>query len=390
MSDREIVNGRILLVEDEALIALTEKKVLERHGYEVVTTHSGEQAVRTATEDKEIELVLMDIDLGEGIDGTEAARQILATRALPIVFLTSHAEKEYVSRVKNISNYGYVLKGSGEFVLIESIHMALQLFEAHKETARKEERLSFIVNEAPVGIFRSSSNGTFRYMNREMAHILGFDSPNEALSYYTDIARQMYVSEEHRTELFTRIESEGVVRDFRLEIVRATGARAWIKISAHSVPDSGAPETTMNGFAIDETERHWADQELERSRQQYRSMVDLAQEIIVRHDTEGRWTFVNEAACRFFGQSREELIGQHYMDYLHPDDRTDAKAALNTMVERHERIDKVVNRSWTPSGYRTVEWNSSPFTDEYGRFAGHQAIGRDITDSRRAQANPQE
>lgn len=60
------------------------------------------------------DLVLMDIDLGDGMDGTEAARQILLRRNVPIAFLTSHMEKEYVDRAKAISSYGYVVKDTGE------------------------------------------------------------------------------------------------------------------------------------------------------------------------------------------------------------------------------------------------------------------------------------
>ncbi len=380
MNDPEPHQGRILLVDDEALIALSEKKILETYGYEVITAHSGDKAVETAIRDTAVSLVLMDIDLGGGIDGTEAAEQILEQRSLPIVFLTSHAEKEYVDRVKSITNYGYVLKGSGEFVLNESITMALQLFEAHQETAHKEERLSFIVNEAPVGIFQSSSNGTLRRLNSEMARILGFDAPEEALHYYTDIGQQLYVFQQRRNELLKRIEEHGVVRDFRFEIVRVTGEKAYLKVNAHRVPNSGENEMLINAFVIDETERQEAERRLDESQKQYQSVVDLAHEIIVRHDIEGKWTFVNEAACEFFGQSREDLIGQHYMDYVHPDDREEARAAHRTMTDNEEGVQGLVNRSWTPAGYRTVEWNSSPFTDEHGRFSGHQAIGRPLTE----------
>ncbi|MCF7929783.1 MAG: PAS domain S-box protein [Spirochaetales bacterium] len=126
----------ILLVEDEALIALAQKKTIEKHGFSVVTAHTGEQAVETVKENPEITLILMDIDLGPDMDGTEAAQTILRMRELPIVFLTSHNEKEYVDRVKKITGFGYVLKNSGEFVLIESINMAYKLFEA-KQTAQK-------------------------------------------------------------------------------------------------------------------------------------------------------------------------------------------------------------------------------------------------------------
>jgi CheY-like chemotaxis protein len=122
-------------VEDQALIALSEKETLESHGFSVTAVYRGEDAVQQVESDPAIDLVLMDIDLGDGIDGTEAAQQILEIRELPIVFLTSHREKEYVERMKQITSYGYVLKNAGQFVLIQSIETAFNLFEAHARRA---------------------------------------------------------------------------------------------------------------------------------------------------------------------------------------------------------------------------------------------------------------
>ena len=99
----------ILLVEDEAIIALTEAKMLKKHGFNVTTVHNGEKAVKAVAENTDISLILMDIDLGSGIDGTEAADQILKNLEIPIVFLTSHSEKEYVDKVKKITGYGYMV-----------------------------------------------------------------------------------------------------------------------------------------------------------------------------------------------------------------------------------------------------------------------------------------
>src|SRR6056297_1953368 len=127
---------KILLVEDEAIIALNQVKTIEKHGYDIKNVNTGEQAVREVNSDSDISLILMDIDLGKGMDGTETAQKILKDHEIPIIFLTSHAEKEYVDRVKKITRYGYVLKNSGEFVLIESINMAFELFDAHSELQR--------------------------------------------------------------------------------------------------------------------------------------------------------------------------------------------------------------------------------------------------------------
>ena len=171
----------ILLVEDEALIALSSKKNLEKYGYNVITIDSGEKAIQlikketdelvklpeskqiyhkkvendiipintshTVVEefkDKgEIDLILMDIDLGEGMDGTQAAEIILREKDIPIIFLSSHTESEIVEKTEKITSYGYVVKNSSSTVLDASIKMAFKLFNANiklkKELIEKKE-----------------------------------------------------------------------------------------------------------------------------------------------------------------------------------------------------------------------------------------------------------
>jgi PAS domain S-box-containing protein len=129
----------ILLVEDDAATTILNTDLLNSFGYDVIPAKSGEEAVQIATGNDKIDLILMDINLGFGIDGTEAAKQILGKRNLPIVFLSSHMDKEYVERAKKIASYGYVIKNSGDFVLQSSIEMAFNLFKA-EEAIRDSER----------------------------------------------------------------------------------------------------------------------------------------------------------------------------------------------------------------------------------------------------------
>ncbi|OHE65661.1 MAG: hypothetical protein A2413_07635 [Treponema sp. RIFOXYC1_FULL_61_9] len=140
----------ILLVEDEAIIAMAQMMVLKRFGYAALSAGTGEKAVDLACGNEAISLVLMDIDLGLGIDGTEAARRILTNRNIPIVFLTSHSEREMVEKVRGITRYGYVIKNSGDFVLQSSIEMAFELFDAHERTKGQEAELEAIYENTPV------------------------------------------------------------------------------------------------------------------------------------------------------------------------------------------------------------------------------------------------
>jgi PAS domain S-box-containing protein len=149
----------ILLVEDEAVIAMTTAKVLEQE-YEVLTALKGEEAVELVRSGQKIDLILMDIDLGEGMDGTEAAELILRDRHIPVVFLSSHPERMIVDKTERITSYGYVLKDPGYTVLFASIRMAFRLYEARKvisENMNKyrilNERFQLAISSANIGIW---------------------------------------------------------------------------------------------------------------------------------------------------------------------------------------------------------------------------------------------
>lgn len=133
---------KLLIVEDEVMTATLEQKMLKARGYQVITAIDGAQAIAEFNDPGNgIDLVLMDIDLGAGMDGTETAATILKDHDIPVVFLSSHTEPEVVDKTEKITSYGYVVKGSGITVLDASIKMAFKLFEAKKELKRELNRM---------------------------------------------------------------------------------------------------------------------------------------------------------------------------------------------------------------------------------------------------------
>ncbi len=135
----------ILLVEDDKSTSLLESRLLQKNGYQVIPVFSGEEALREAPRQK-IDLVLMDIDLGSGMDGTQAASQILVHHDIPLIFLLSHTEPEIVAKTEGITSYGYIVKNSGETVLIASIKMAFRLFD-EKQKVRQQQQDLIATNE---------------------------------------------------------------------------------------------------------------------------------------------------------------------------------------------------------------------------------------------------
>src|SRR6056297_3691886 len=100
---------KILLVEDEAIIAMSTAKMMEKLDYKVETVFKGEKAVEAVREDQDISLILMDIDLGKGMDGTETAQEVLKVRELP-AFTLPFAVSYPINR-------GYILLKSIVFYL---------------------------------------------------------------------------------------------------------------------------------------------------------------------------------------------------------------------------------------------------------------------------------
>lgn len=124
---------RILVVEDESIVALDLKSSLEHLGYEVIGTAStGEEAVRIAEREMP-ELVLMDIRLRGEMDGTAAADAIHRRFGIPVVYLTAYSDEATLQRAQVSEPFGYLLKPFAERELQVAIQMALYRHRAQRE-----------------------------------------------------------------------------------------------------------------------------------------------------------------------------------------------------------------------------------------------------------------
>jgi len=127
---------RILVAEDETIIRLDLKDLLERAGFEVCAeARDGEEAVELARSERP-DLALMDVKMPR-LDGIEAAKRILEERPIPIVMLTAYGQQELVARAAEAGVFGYLVKPFREQDLLPAIHTA-QARHAELQTLREE------------------------------------------------------------------------------------------------------------------------------------------------------------------------------------------------------------------------------------------------------------
>lgn len=130
--NREGPGSNIMIVGSEAIVVLADKITLENYGYGVIPAYSENMVENILEKRSDIDIVLIEILGVDGFNGAEIARHILTNRNIPILFYTDHSEKAAVDMVDDIPVYGYVLKSSGEVVLMKSIDIALRLHNLHK------------------------------------------------------------------------------------------------------------------------------------------------------------------------------------------------------------------------------------------------------------------
>jgi len=124
---------QILIVEDEAIIAMEIESLLQSLGYEITSiVDTGEEAIRKAEENKP-SLILMDIRLKGEIDGISAAEEILNKFNIPVIFSTAYLDEERIERAKITMPFGYVLKPFQERDLKITLEKALYVSKADAE-----------------------------------------------------------------------------------------------------------------------------------------------------------------------------------------------------------------------------------------------------------------
>ena len=136
---------RVLLAEDEALIRLDLKEMLEEEGYEVVAeADEGESAVRLAQELRP-DLVILDVKM-PGVDGLEAAQRIAAERLAPVIILTAFSQRELIERARDAGAMAYLIKPFQKRDLLPAIELAMsrhaEIVGLERETHDLTERLA--------------------------------------------------------------------------------------------------------------------------------------------------------------------------------------------------------------------------------------------------------
>ena len=334
----------ILLVEDDELLATTEAYWLKRAGYFPLIAHSGEKAIDTVQNNRDlIHLILMDIDLGAGIDGTIAAQEILKENDIPLLFLSSHTEKEIVEKTEKITSYGYVVKSPNDVLLLASIKMAFKLHNANKElhAQKKALRLSeekfakaFYTSPDAVNINRLS-DGVYFEINEGFTRLTGFTADEVIGRSSLPGDLNIWVNKEDRDRLINELGKNGEVINLEAQFRFKDGTERTGLMSARVIEIDG--EKYILSISRDISDRKNIERALKINEEKYRLLLDLAPDSFFQGDSRGNLILVNNKAIELTGYSKEELLKMNLKE-LFPEDIINAKPLRYDLLTRGETI----------------------------------------------------
>jgi diguanylate cyclase (GGDEF)-like protein/PAS domain S-box-containing protein len=165
---------RILIVEDEGLIARDVENMVKNAGYEVCGIAStGEEAIERADKTQP-DLILMDIILRGDMDGVEAAERIRDHFNIPVIYLTAHTDENTLERAKLTEPQGYTLKPVEQKELLTVIEMALYKHQLETKLREREGWLATLLQSIGEGVIATDKSGNITFMNPVAEKLTGW------------------------------------------------------------------------------------------------------------------------------------------------------------------------------------------------------------------------
>ena len=199
-----------------------------------------------------------------------------------------------------------------------------------------EEKYKNIYESAMEGIFQVAPDGHFISANPSLAHIHGYDSPEELIKSVKNI-RGIYVNPDDHHRLINLLFEQRAVQNHEAKMYRKDGSLQWISVNVRLVRDAQANPLYYEGTMMDITNRKMAEDALMESEERYRTAIENSNDAvaIIQGD---KIQYVNRRFVEIFGyEEPEEMIDQPVLLVVHPDDR-DRVLTINRRRLREESV----------------------------------------------------
>lgn len=256
---------------------------------------------------------------------------------------------------------------------------------AEERIRNSEEKYRELYHNAAIGIFHSTFDGKFIDVNPALARMLGYNSPEEAVTSITSIASEVYAEPPRYDAVTTALLGTGGIAKVENLYRRRDGSPWYGMLHVRIVHDQEGRSDYYEGFVEDITERKRAEQALTESEQRYRNILSNTRTGYFQIDTQGRFTNVNQAWLRMHGYSHEtEVLGKHFSMTQVDEDQQAAGVTVEDLLRGENVLTGEFSRKMKDgsTGYHT--FSAVPVVRN-GSIVGLEGFLIDVTARRRAE-----
>ena len=304
---------KILIVEDERIIAMTLQQLLEDRDYTVVgICGSGEAAIEKAAQLRP-DLVLMDINLEGAMDGTEAARHIYERNRIPVIFLTAYSQNHTLDRAADSTPFGYLVKPVNAAELHASIRMALARRAAEVEVEHSEERLLMALDAGELSVWEWDEQ-TRRIVTAGRIEAIFGEVPETLHEDWRAVLERVHA--EDRGSVKESI-AQCIAQDTPLNLVfrymRTDSDVGWLELHGKAYTQRSGSAARLVAVVKDITERKLKDEQLRQANVAYETTIDGIFILDVNH----RIISANPAFATLTGYEIDEVLDRNPDEFLH-------------------------------------------------------------------------
>lgn len=255
---------KIMVVEDELIVALDIELALKNIGYEIVTTTQyGEEAEELARAERP-DLVLMDISLAGAMDGIEAAEAIHKNLGIPVIFLTAFADDKLLERAKTAEPFGYLVKPFSPQEIRTSIEIGIYKGRMERKLKESEERFRLVADFTYDWETWMGTDGNYVYVSPSCEKVSGY--PAEDFMNNPGLMIQIAHPDDHDVvaQHFQEDCFQGKgLSQFDFRITTKGGEERWISHHCHLAYDRNEILAGSRGSNRDVTKRKAVEKEKE-------------------------------------------------------------------------------------------------------------------------------
>ena len=318
-----MAHARILVVEDERIVAKDIEKRLKDLGYRVTgLASSGEKTLEKLNESLP-DLVLMDIRLKGEMDGIETAEMVRGLFDIPVVYLTAYADEATLERAKVTEPFGYILKPFNERDLHSTIEMALYKHKIDRKLMENQEWLSTTLRSIGDGVITTDVAGKVTFLNPVAETLTGLDQEEAVGKDFSDLITIVEEGLQKLPENFVKraiTEGVGTASVIHSTLIVRNGRRIPVDNSVAPIRNGQGDVTGAVLVFRDVTERKTAEEVLRESEERFRLTFDQSPIGAAIVSLNLQFLRVNAELCRITGYPENELTSLGLADVIHPDD----------------------------------------------------------------------